>query len=259
MCTPYKQEGEEPYLRFHIVSDGAGGCVILPASEQYHSIQPFQWYENGELVKQHDHFHPGTREAVLKTDAHGDNYESTLIFQGKDATKSRRSTNFGLMVTAFGGECHVNKLTDELGIYIFKRPFTLVLILGMNPEHMLAPGAGGSVNNSLVNSKTQYVQNIVTAAKIISPDDDTVKLTETMKKACEGKAIYYNDIHFVESEEEFRLGVRSVQSKDKKLFEKMLPNMPKNLKIDQRTACLPGNIKVNKYKHKMKGCLVFKI
>ena len=33
--------------------------------------------------------------------------------------------------------------------------------------------------------------------KIISPDDENVKLTETMKKECEGKTIFYNADHEV--------------------------------------------------------------
>ena len=115
-CSPFVHKDEEdPKRKFHIVSDGEGGCVILPASKQYHLISPTSWEENGEIVSQEDFFHPGTREAVLITKAHGNRPETTTIFQGQDSTKSRRSTSFGLMVTASEWECHINHLTDELG------------------------------------------------------------------------------------------------------------------------------------------------
>ena len=117
ICTPFVHEDdEEPKQKFHIVSDGNGGCVILPAAEQYHYIAPTFWYENGELVSQQDYFHPGTREAILKTEAHGNNHATTMIFQAREATRARRSTGFGLMVTAAGAECHINELTDEIGM-----------------------------------------------------------------------------------------------------------------------------------------------
>merc|ERR1712110_1148415 len=124
ICEPFVlEEDEEPKRKFHIVW-GDESCVILPASEQYHHISPTHWYENEELVTQQDYFHPGTREAILKTEAHGDNHATTMIFQAREATRSRRSAGFGLMVTAAGAECHVNELTDEIGV---------------NPEHILVP------------------------------------------------------------------------------------------------------------------------
>ena len=89
--------------------------MILPANEQYHHIKQTNWHENGEIVTQQDHFHPGTKEAVLKTAAHGNNLATTAIFQAREATKARMSSGMGLMVTAFGSECHVNELTDNLG------------------------------------------------------------------------------------------------------------------------------------------------
>ena len=119
VCTPFMIKGdEEPKQKFHVVAGGGGdgeGCIILPASEQYHPIQSVQWRENGELVKQKDFFHPGTKEAILKTPAHGNNKETTMIFQARNSTRGRKSTGFGLMVTAFGGECHVNELNEDSG------------------------------------------------------------------------------------------------------------------------------------------------
>lgn len=193
VCEPFVlEEDEEPKRKFHIVW-GEERCVILPASEQYHHIAPTNWQaDNGELVSQQDYFHPGTREAILKTEAHADNHATTMIFQAREATKSRRSSGVGLMVTAAGAECHVNELTDEIGV---------------NPEHILVPKAKtpdtrGRINNRAEEGRIthKYITNSVISTKIISPDDENVKLTETMKKACEGKTIFYNSQHVVESD-----------------------------------------------------------
>ena len=117
VCEPFVlNDDEEPKRKFHIVWSGEDGCVILPASEQYHHIAPTNWQaENGELVAQQDYFHPGTREAILKTEAHAENHATTTIFQARESTRARKSAGFGLMVTAAGAECHVNELTDEIG------------------------------------------------------------------------------------------------------------------------------------------------
>ena len=116
ICTPYvKSDNEDPKQKFKIVKVG-DGCQILPADEQHHPVGQTTWYENGELVTQEDYFNPRTREAVLKTGAHGDRPNSTTIFQARESTNSRRSTGFGLMVTASRHECHVNHLNDDLGI-----------------------------------------------------------------------------------------------------------------------------------------------
>ena len=124
VCQSYvMEENEDPKQKFQIVEDGEGGCMILPSSEQYHHIGPTHWYENGELVTQQDYFHPGTREAVLKTEAHGNIFATAMVFQARESTRSRRSTGFGLMVTAWGGECHINHLTDEMGIVQYEELF----------------------------------------------------------------------------------------------------------------------------------------
>ena len=117
VCEPFvHKDDEEPKRKFHIVWSGEEGCAILPASEQYHHIAPTNWQaENGELVAQQDYFHPGTREAILKTEAHAGNHATTTIFQAKESTKARKSTGVGLMVVAAGAECHINELSDEIG------------------------------------------------------------------------------------------------------------------------------------------------
>ena len=113
VCKPYKyQEGEEPKHKFKIVNGNSDGeCIIFPDSQQYHPVKSVEFIENGETVRQEDHFHPHTREAIMKVAAHGKNKEATFIFQ----SSKKRSTKFGLMVTAFGDECHIHHLPDELG------------------------------------------------------------------------------------------------------------------------------------------------
>ena len=92
------------------------------------------------------------------------------------------------------------------------------------------------------NTKHTYVTNLITTTEQISPDDDRVKLTETMKKACEGKAIFFNSQHAVESGDTFRQGVLSVENKMNNRYEKLLPKKPNNVKSDSRSAC-PANQK----------------
>merc|ERR1712227_237455 len=49
-CRSYKyQEGEEPKHKFKIVKGNSpGGCVILPASQQYHPVKSVEFTVNGE-------------------------------------------------------------------------------------------------------------------------------------------------------------------------------------------------------------------
>ena len=108
VCKPYQhKDNEENKLLFNIVWI-FNQCVILPESQQYHPVRTTHWDEGDHKVKQTDHFHPITREAVLKTPAHGDNHPTTMIFQ----SSKQRSTEFGLMVTTSGNECHVNRLPE---------------------------------------------------------------------------------------------------------------------------------------------------
>ena len=110
ICLPYQhKDNEENKLLFKIVWNiEMDKCEILPESQQYHPVRTTHWDEGEHKVKQTDHFHPITREAVLKTPAHGDNLPTTMIFQ----SSKQRSTEFGLMVTTSGNECHVNRLPE---------------------------------------------------------------------------------------------------------------------------------------------------
>ena len=104
---------------------------------------------------------------------------------------------------------------------------------------MIVPRAPSASTKTRVveNSSTKtYIRNVATSAEVISPDDSRVKLTETMKKACEGRPIFYHSQHIIEPEEEFKLGVTDVQNKDKKMLEKMLPKRPKNQTRGARTT-----------------------
>ena len=253
VCTPYvKSDNEDPKQKFIIVIVG-DGCRILAADEQYHSIGQTTWYENGELVTQEDYFNPGTREAVLKTGAHGDRLNSTTIFQARESTNSRRSTGFGLMVTASKHECHVNHLNDDLGIKLISLKkgdvfiYLFILILGINPEHMTIPkdqSSGRKRQRKNKKKRRSYVGNLVTEKTVISPDDDTVKLTETMKKECEGRTIFYHKEHLLESGEEFKFGVRNLTNKNRQTFETMLSQNYRNLARQVKNSCPPADIQV---------------
>ena len=131
------------------------------------------------------------------------------------------------------------------------------MFLGVNPEHMLVPRSKSSANGRKVEVEStaaptpanrtvhKYVRNLVTSTEIISPDDDRVKLTETMKKECEGKTIYYNREHVLQSGEDFRLGIAGVQSKEEHILEKMLPqNSMNETRRDGRSTCGSNDIKV---------------
>ena len=131
------------------------------------------------------------------------------------------------------------------------------MFLDVNPEHMLVPRSKSSANTRMVettaapppDSRTvhKYVRNLVTTTEIISPDDDRVKLTETMKKECEGKTIYYNREHVLQSGEDFRLGITGVQSKEEHILEKMLPQSSMNeTRRDGRSTCGSNDIEVIK-------------
>jgi len=231
VCEPFvHNDDEEPKRKFHIVWSGEDSCTILPASEQYHHIAPTNWQaDNGELVAQQDYFHPGTREAILKTEAHDEILATTTIFQARESTRARRSTGVGLMVTAAGAECHVNELSDEIGI---------------NPEHILVPKAqktGRSINNRVNKDRMthKYVTSSITSTKIISPEDENVKLTETMKTACKGKTIFYNSQHVVESNgEKLKAGVvLGVNNSKNHHLEKLMPQTPDYTLKGERRSC----------------------
>ena len=111
-CLPYiLPPSGEPKLKFHIVRNETGGCLIIPASVQYHPIKTVKFTENGNDVGQQDFFHPHTREAILKVPAHGRNLDAAIIFQGK----RQRSSGSSIMVTATGHECHIHLIPEELG------------------------------------------------------------------------------------------------------------------------------------------------
>ena len=139
-------------------------------------------------------------------------------------------------------------------------------ISDVNPEHMLvsrAPNVEKKIINSReTESKTvhKYITNSITSSRIISPDDQNVKLTETMKKACEGKTIYYNSQHVVESggEDLKKGGVVGDQDymKQKQYNKKFSPQMPdNNPKRGQRNVCF--NKKVEKIYECEKYCILF--
>ena len=72
-----------------------------------------------------------------------------------------------------------------------------------------------------------------------------------MRKACEGKPIFYHSQHIVDSEEEFRLGISSVPNKDKKRLEKMLPKNQTRGARSRATICEDKDLRVSSYSLKI--------
>ena len=99
----------------------------------------------------------------------------------------------------------------------------IYIILGVNPEHILVPKAKAQNTRGRINNRAEkdsiihkYVTSSLTSTKIISPDDENIKLTETMKEACRGKTIFYNSQHIVESsEDKLKAGVIGVNNSKK--------------------------------------------
>ena len=80
----------------------------------------------------------------------------------------------------------------------------------------------------------KYIRNLVSEAKVISPDDENVKLTESMKKECEGKTIFYNSQHVVEvgdQQEGRETKVIGIQNEMQKDLQKLLPKRADNSSI----------------------------
>ena len=94
--------------------------------------------------------------------------------------------------------------------------------------------------------ENRYVVSQMTSSEPISPDDDRVKLSETMKKECEGKTIFYNrNVDITTSERELKVGISSVKSNDKSRYFKMFPKTKTSRK---RPPCVPEDINVSKIK-----------
>lgn len=185
-CEPYKFTGGEKKLKFDIVPVDIIGCKVIPASQQYHLIGTTEWEENGIKVLQEDFYHHITKEAILKTPAHGNNLATTMIFQSSKA----RSGAGGLMVTAAGEECVINELPEELGV---------------DPEHMIVEQSQRSSHKRKTrqsSSKSYYVLRHVTSTQV-NPSNETLPLTETMKDACKGKTVFYNNEHLVVEEADY--------------------------------------------------------
>ena len=65
--------------------------------------------------------------------------------------------------------------------------------------------------------------------KIIFPDDENVKLTETMKKECEGKSIFYNAEYEVIQDTDYIED--SIQSKNEEKVRLLNRRFPQDRKI----------------------------
>merc|ERR1712110_1233684 len=185
-CEPYKFTGGEKKLKFDIVPVDIIGCKVIPASQQYHLIGTTEWEENGIKVLQEDFYHHITKEAILKTPAHGKNLATTMIFQSSKA----RSGGGGIMVTAVGDDCVINNLPEELGI---------------DPEHMILRKRSTHKRKTRQSiSKDSFVLKHLTSRTQVNPDDEDLRLTETMKDACRGKVVFYNNEHQVVEDADFK-------------------------------------------------------
>lgn len=219
-CEPYILTEGEPKLKFHIVSTDNGGCIVLPASQQYHPIGITEWEENGITVTQEDYFHPVTKEAILKTPAHGNNFATTMIFQ----SSKKRSGEGGLMVTAAGDECTINVLPAELGI---------------DPEHMVVEQ--NTTNRSFFKRKTRtddsksyFVLRHATNT-YVNPSNNTLYLTETMKEACENKTIFYNNEHIVVNASDYTNNtIQELTFEDTQRFKKSLGKISRDYAASER-------------------------
>ena len=70
-----------------------------------------------------------------------------------------------------------------------------------------------------------FVMRHFTSTKIIDPNNNDIGLTETMKKQCEGKTIFYNSAHVLVDGENFSNdSIASVSDQDTKLFKSFVPH-----------------------------------
>ena len=93
----------------------------------------------------------------------------------------------------------------------------------------------------------KFVRNLVSNTKVISPDDENVKLTETMKKTCKGKTIFFNSQHYVEvgdQQEDRKTKVIDFQNKRHKNFVKLLPKRSNTQLREDRSLCHVNDTKV---------------
>ena len=127
-------------------------------------------------------------------------------------------------------------------------------ITGVNPEHMLvprgypyrsAPAARTIVPEDITTHK--YVTSPIATTKIISPDDENVKLTETMKKSCKGKTIFYNSNPYVDSYRSMVKGGVIGDDRDDMIqhFKRTTPQLSNDtLRMGERGLC--SDIKVTR-------------
>ena len=75
--------------------------------------------------------------------------------------------------------------------------------------------------------KNFFVLRHPTSTRVIDPDNDDIGLTETMKKQCEGKTIFYNSEHVIVDGDNFvNDSIASVSDQDTKLFKTFVPHKP---------------------------------
>jgi len=77
------------------------------------------------------------------------------------------------------------------------------------------------------NSKSSFVLRHVTSTQL-SPSDETLQMTETMKAACEGKTIFYNHEHLVVDEADYTNDtIKDLGARDAQRFKSLEKNRQK--------------------------------
>ena len=76
---------------------------------------------------------------------------------------------------------------------------------GIDPEHMILRQRSTHKRKTRQSiSKKSVVLRHLTTRTQVNPNDEDLRLTETMKDACEGKVIFYNNEHQVVEDADFK-------------------------------------------------------
>ena len=92
------------------------------------------------------------------------------------------------------------------------------------------------------NSKSSFVLRHVTSTQL-SPSDETLQMTETMKAACEGKTIFYNHEHLIVDEADYTNDtIKDLGARDAQRFKSLEKNRQKR-EASRQFGC--QNVQVN--------------
>ena len=126
--------------------------------------------------------------------------------------------------------------------------------LGINPDDMVNGGLSRRdfINEPATQEEMQnfYVVKRLEHAQIIAPNDARVQLTDSMKKECEGKLIYYNDDHYVVPGEEFSQSITDLtENTQMSANPRRYPRSPYNPRFPPYKApCFDIKVRVDMFK-----------